>query len=193
MSTDLVGSPRLDMDLEQGHAPVGTQALEVGQRCLAVQFIGPRAAWSGIPDHDGEIAAGDAASTERLRDALVCGWVNGEEHQARSGRVESMVECGVRKLRLDLREEVVLVRPLCTLGWQTEGLIDHDDVGVSVANIQAHCASSIRQAVTHASWTRQVSTAVFVRPVRRVPAGSPYAVSRTISPLATASACVSML
>ena len=55
------------------------------------------------------------------------------------------------ELRLDLREEVVLVRPLCTLGWQAEGLIDHDDAGVSVANIQAHCASSIRQAVTHAS------------------------------------------
>ena len=71
--------------------PVGTQALEVGQRgspssSLDQEPRGPD------PDHDGEIAAGDAASTERLCDALVCGWVNGEEHQARSGRVESMVE-----------------------------------------------------------------------------------------------------
>lgn len=173
MSTDLVGPPGLDVDLEQGHAAVGAQALEVGQGGLSVQVIGPRALWSGVPDDDREIAAADAAGTERLRDALVCGRVNGEEHQAGRGRVESMVECGVRKLRPDLCEEVVLVWPLCTLGGQTEGLVDHDDVGVLVTNIQAHCVSSICQAVTHASWTRQVSTAVFVRPVRRVPAGSP--------------------
>ena len=49
MSTDLVGPPGLDVDLEQGHAAVGAQALEVGQGGLSVQVIGPRAARSGSP------------------------------------------------------------------------------------------------------------------------------------------------
>jgi len=115
MATDLVGSTRLDADLQQRHSTAGPQSLEVSDGGLFIQRRGPCPFGTRITSDHCEIATGDATCSKCLSDALVCRWMHGEEHQPRGWRVESMVQCSLREARLDLRKQVILADVLGAL------------------------------------------------------------------------------
>jgi len=82
---------------------------------LSIQFGGPRPLGVRFPRDNREVAASDAACSEGLSNALVCRWMDGEEHEPGGGGVEAMVQCRSVESVFHLREEVILAWLLCAL------------------------------------------------------------------------------
>ena len=174
MDAYLVGSARLQSGLNEAHSVRGAQSLKVSGRGLVIDVGLPDAARARIACDNSQVAACDSVTLEAMADGLVGRAVDGEEHQARGGGVESMVQADVRKARAQLSIEVRLVGVGRGGGCQTMGLVDDDDALILVSDGGSQrCHGATFQAVTLASWTTQPCMAALGVSVSNWPAGSP--------------------